>query len=109
MTKVIHIRNAPNDWQNNSNYVYIGRPSKDGNGYFGNSHVIGWCNLCYKEHDRMECIAAFKQDHEARVQTDSAYKEKVMGLKDKTLVCFCAPQACHGNVYQKWISSHNAE
>ena len=31
MTTVINIKNAPKGWQNNPDYVYIGRPSKWGN------------------------------------------------------------------------------
>ena len=34
MTTVIHIKNAPKDYKNNPQYVFIGRPSVFGNPYY---------------------------------------------------------------------------
>ena len=81
MTKVIHIKKAPAGWKTNPNYVYIGRPSKWGNPYA--VHM-----------GRTKCIDLFRE-YVTRMPKlmDSLHK-----LEGKTLVCFCKPQACHGDV-----------
>lgn len=64
--------------------VYIGRP-----GRFGNPFVIG------KDGTREEVIdkfAFYLHEHPELV-------ERLVRLKPKRLVCFCKPEACHGDVY----------
>ena len=64
--------------------IYIGRPSP-----WGNPFVIG------RDGDRDEVIRKFSiylcEDEElmGRVKTE---------LRGKDLVCFCSPEACHGDV-----------
>lgn len=64
--------------------VYIGRPSP-----WGNPFLIG------RDGTREEVIRKFSEylfanpDLVARVQAE---------LRGKDLVCFCAPEACHGDV-----------
>jgi hypothetical protein len=76
MTRVVHCKKEPYD-------VYIGRPSK-----WGNPFEIG------KDGDRAEVIAKYRQyiRHRPDLLRDLKY------LKDKTLGCWCKPQACHGDV-----------
>ena len=31
-------------------------------GWLGNPHPIGWCDICRERHTRTECISKFKQD-----------------------------------------------
>ncbi len=81
MTTVIRIDAAPAGWKTNSDYVYIGRPSKWGNPY----HVST---------GRTACIALFREYAECTPQLLNSLHE----LRGKTLVCFCKPQACHGDV-----------
>lgn len=67
--------------------VYIGRGSP-----WGNPFVIG------KDGTREEVIAKF------RVWAEQAIgKEWLAPLIGKDLVCFCAPQACHGDVLLEMI------
>jgi hypothetical protein len=81
MTTVIHIKDTPPGYKNNTDYVYIGRGSKWGNPY----HV---------RMGRSECIAAYRKHLLSRPDLMGALHE----LKGKTLVCFCKPLDCHGDV-----------
>lgn len=63
--------------------VYIGRGSP-----YGNPFVIG------KDGNRDEVCDKF----EAALLSNPALLQKVkIELKDKDLVCFCAPKRCHGD------------
>lgn len=67
--------------------VYIGRGSP-----WGNPFVIGI------DGDRAEVIAKF------RVWAEQAIgKEWLAPLIGKDLICYCAPQACHGDVLLEMI------
>lgn len=64
--------------------VHIGRPSK-----WGNPFVIG------RDGDRDEVIAKYLAWLLARPEKIAEAK---LELRGKDLVCFCAPQRCHGDV-----------
>ena len=64
--------------------VYIGRPST-----WGNPFVIG------KDGDRAEVIKKYR--HWLSYNPVMVKKAQEQ-LKGKSLVCFCAPLACHGDV-----------
>lgn len=100
-TKVIHVKDATGD----SHEVFIGRSfgrvtKEPGLGYFGNPVVINaMCPKCGLTHrnagSTLECyrkLAAF------RLETDPVFREEVRRLAGKTLVCFCKPGPCHGDV-----------
>jgi len=74
--RVVHCKRKPFD-------VYIGRPSK-----WGNPFVIG------KDGTRDEVI----EKYEAWLRTQPALLAALPELRGKTLGCWCAPQACHGDV-----------
>jgi hypothetical protein len=95
-TKVVNLRFEAYD-------VYIGRPGKGFDGFFGNPHPIGFCSICKKAHNRDEAIDAFKKDFLIRIQHDDEYKKKIIGLKGKKLGCFCSPARCHGDIIKEWI------
>ena len=80
--KVINVRNAHEG-------VYIGRGSK-----WGNPFIIG------KDGDRAEVIAKFREYASARIKIDINW---LLPLKSKDLNCYCAPQACHGDVLLEMI------
>jgi hypothetical protein len=84
--------------------VYIGRKGKGEDGYFGNPHPIGWCDICKREHDRDDCIKAFSVAFYKRVREDAVYRRHVLELKGKTLGCFCHPLPCHGNIIANWVN-----
>lgn len=71
--------------------VYIGRPSK-----FGNRFVIG------QHGSRADVITKY----EAWLNTQPALIEAAKReLRGKNLVCWCAPQACHGDVLLRIANS----
>jgi len=98
MTTVINRKDAPKGWRDNVAFVFIGRmrngrvnpdPFKEGG--LGNSFKV-------EDHGREECIALFRESVEKRVTEDPDFRRRVRGLSGKTLVCYCKPEACHGDV-----------
>lgn len=76
MGKVVHCKREQYD-------VYIGRPSK-----WGNPFTIG------RDGTREEVIAKYKE----WVLYNADLMGDLITLKGKVLGCWCAPQACHGDV-----------
>ena len=76
---VIHIRNK----RNTIDEVYIGRGSK-----WGNPFVIGSAG------DRETVIRKYRE----YILKNDKLLNCLDELKGKTLVCYCKPQACHGDV-----------
>lgn len=64
--------------------VYIGRPSK-----WGNPFVIG------KDGNREEVVRKYREYLLANFELRAQAQEELRG---KNLICWCAPQACHGDV-----------
>jgi hypothetical protein len=75
-TRVVHCKREAHD-------VYIGRPGK-----WGNPFVIG------RDGTREQVIAKYRQWLVSQAALVAALPE----LKGKTLGCWCAPNACHGDV-----------
>ena len=73
---VVHCKRAAHD-------VYIGRPSK-----WGNPFVIG------RDGSRDDVIASY----EAWLLEQPELLAALPELAGKTLGCWCAPRACHGDV-----------
>lgn len=96
---VVNLRDAAPD----SGVVYIGRKGKDGNGYFGNPHHIGWCRVCKCVHSRLQAIEAFREDFNRKVDAEPVYRERIEALRGKLLGCFCRPLMCHGDVIVEWL------
>ena len=70
--------------------VYIGRPSK-----WGNPFVIG------KDGSRDEVVKLY----ENHLINNQKLTNDIHELKDKDLVCFCSPKACHGDVLLKYANN----
>jgi hypothetical protein len=86
MPRLINEKDAPDGWRFNSGYVYIGRPSK-----FGNPFIIG------ADGNREEVIEKYKLWFKMKL-LDPDFSKEIESLKDKTLVCWCYPMPCHGDV-----------
>jgi hypothetical protein len=86
MTEVVNI-NRTDDYD-----VYIGRPGKGKDGYFGNPFIKG---------TRAEKLEKFEQYANSRVNSDPKFRDKVKSLYGKKLGCFCKPKACHGDILAK--------
>jgi hypothetical protein len=63
--------------------VYIGRPTK-----WGNPFVIG------PDGTRQEVVQKYKD----YILSNQSLLSQVQELRGKDLICFCAPQQCHGDV-----------
>jgi hypothetical protein len=106
---VVNIKDAPQGWRDNPRYMYIGR-NHEGlrDRGFGNPHPVGYpctapaCRVG-TVHERGEAIGIFAEEFRDRVQRDAAYRARIEELRGKTLVCFCKPRPCHGDVYVEWL------
>lgn len=92
MTRVVNINHDRCE-------IYIGR-----GGPFGNPYVVG------KHGQRAEVLSKFAAYFKARLDKDSAFKDQVAALKDKTLGCFCAYEngfrgefRCHGQIIAGYL------
>lgn len=103
MTKIVNLYKEKYD-------VYIGRPGKNQNGYFGNPvklDKINKCFICNEIHEVSgSTLKCYKIYFLHRIETDIEFKEKILELKNKTLGCFCnKPENCHGNIIKEWIDN----
>lgn len=99
MARVVHIREVPSGWKENPDYVYIGRPGKGLDGYFGNPVRLK------KGEPRGSTIEKYRAYFYARIEDDEDFRQRVLALKDKVLVCFCKPNPCHGDVIVEYLGS----
>ena len=94
--------------------IYIGREnrgdkhllnSKPGE-CFGSPHPVTEIKKAEgvsEEEARRISIDRFESDlKELLAQEDDAWREAVASLHGETLVCWCAPQDCHGRVLAEW-------
>jgi hypothetical protein len=81
--RVVHCKREPYD-------VYIGRPSK-----WGNPFSIG------KDGNRIEVIAKYNLWIYRQPDLLASLDE----LRGKVLGCWCAPQACHGDVLLRLLET----
>ena len=101
MTTVVNIRKEPYD-------VYIGRPGKGQDGYFGNPFKIGdkatFGDVEISIQRREECIMAYEQWFYFKLN-DPEFKARILSLKNKRLGCFCKPLPCHGDVIAEYLNN----
>jgi ribA/ribD-fused uncharacterized protein len=78
-----------------STAVYIGR----GRGPYGNpySHLPG-VSAEWVAASRDEAVDAFDIWARNRIRTDPVYRRDVAALHNRDVVCWCAPNRCHGEV-----------
>ncbi len=74
-----------------ANSVYIGRPS-----IWGNPFVIG------KDGTRRDVVTKY----ENWVVQQPALMSRLHALRNKHLVCWCAPFQCHGDVLLRLVAEH---
>lgn len=97
MTEVVNMK----DHELQQGDVYIGR-----GGPWGNPFVVG------KQYTREAAIAAYRKYLWDRIGEGSITLEQLAALDGKTLVCFCAPLPCHGDVLAaaaRWAVAQLAE
>ena len=98
-TNVINIKDAPEGWEDNSDYVYIGRGGHGHDGYFGNPYPLR------SGRKRGSTLDKYKLYLQRKITTDKEFEDKLRGLKGKTLVCFCHPKPCHGHIMAHYIDN----
>lgn len=74
--------------------IYIGRPT-----VWGNPYVIG------PDGTREEVIEKYRQYFYSNPELMELARTELRG---KDLVCFCAPEACHGDVLLAWANADDA-
>lgn len=102
-TKVVNIRDGVPEGS-----VYIGRAGRHDPGYFGNPFKIT------ERTTRESILAQYREYAQRRISLDPEFASRVRGLYGKTLVCFCAPKLCHGDVlaelaeelYFDWLNGY---
>lgn len=91
--------------------VYIGRPGKGQDGFFGNPIRLNeQCPICKCVHEtRGSTLVCYEQYLRARLMSSTAFNQRFMELsEDDVLGCFCRPDACHGDVIIKvWEEMQN--
>lgn len=95
-TSVINIKDAPDGWASNPDYVYIGRSGMQMSGIWGNPFIL------YDESQRDYIITEYT--HWLYTQPQKYLDKLEQELRDKILVCFCKPKKCHGDVIIHYLS-----
>ncbi len=91
MITVIHHKDKSGIFPNNE--VYIGRPSKWGNPF---THLKSTTIAKYRVDTREQAIESYRK---WITEGDGKHLLKDLHeLKDKTLVCWCKPKSCHGDI-----------
>ena len=117
-TTVINIKDAPPGWETNPQYVYIGRAGKGFDGKWGNRHPVGGvCSACsvsgafVVSHERGTAVEAFRNDFNLAVLFPEGQWgwKSVERLRGKILVCFCKPEACHGDPIAQYLNAKKDE
>lgn len=96
VTEVINIKHAPVNWKDDPNYVYIGREGHGFDGEFGNPFAL------VKGKKRGTTLDLYQGYLEDRITHSPYFAQKVKDLYGKTLVCFCKPERCHGDILAEY-------
>lgn len=101
MTTIVNLYKSKYD-------VYIGRPGKGQDGYYGNPYKPNSeCIRCGEMHkDNASTLPCYKEYFLNRIKSDESFKANILSLKDKVLGCFCKPKACHGDVIIEWLNEN---
>jgi len=80
------------------------------NGWLGNPCAIGRvCPHCGDIHSTGgSTLDCFWELFWRKVETDMDFRKAVLALRGQTLICWCAPNPCHGDVIAKWLRHHPA-
>jgi len=88
-TTVVNVRSLGNGHYSG---IWIDRKS-----VFGNPYHIG------KDGTREECIEKYRAYFHRRLETDAIFASMIDKLRNCTLICWCKPQACHGDVIVEYL------
>lgn len=100
------------DWQNDSDYVYIGRILKNG------VDVSLWGNPFEmdkkkspedKRIERKRVVNLYREYLWGMIKAGKITIDDLISLDNKKLVCYCSPSPCHGHVLKaavEWAIKH---
>lgn len=91
-TRVVNLYKEPYD-------VYIGRKGRGHDGYFGNPIVLK------VGEPKGSTLIAYREYFYKRITEDSLFRSNILSLRDKTLGCFCKPNACHGDIIKEYLDN----
>lgn len=86
-TQVVNMYHLQKGWEADPQYVYIGRAGRGFDGRFGNP---------------LRTLEGYEEWLLGRLKTDKPFRAAVRNLAGKTLVCFCKPKPCHGDVLARF-------
>lgn len=102
-TTVAHIKRVPQWWETDDHFVYIGRKREGmhhGNPFSSKSNSLAGVKVNTREDSVENCRLWLMR--EAHQDVEPKRREWILAnlhlLRGKTLVCFCHPHACHGDV-----------
>ena len=93
-TNVVNLKNEKYD-------VYIGRAGRGQDGYFGNPFMLS------AGQSRGSSLDKYRAYFYDRLKKDHEFRNRINGLRGKTLGCFCKPYPCHGDVIAEYLNSLN--
>jgi hypothetical protein len=96
-TRVVNINTLPEPFP--PDHIYIGREGHRFDGYFGNPSRIE------PGVTRGVVLTEYALYFSNRIVTDLEFARRILQLRGKVLVCFCAPQICHGDVIAGWLNA----
>ena len=85
-----------------SRVVNVSRESCDA--YVGRGSFLGNPFRTGRDGTRAEVVRKYRDYFELRVETDSAFRLRVLQLRGMSLGCHCAPRACHADVICEWLN-----
>jgi len=102
--KVHNLHNLPDIWKKMpSLYAYIGRAGHGMEGKYGNPVIAGrLCPNCGEKHTTGG--STLKCYEEMLLRSIDYQPDYIEPLRGKHLVCFCAPNPCHGDVLLRLLS-----
>jgi hypothetical protein len=100
--RVVNIRSLPHnraEWP--PDHVYVGRPSP-----WGNANVL---QNPFSAEERADVIARYEVWVRTSTEVRARWvREHIKNLRGKTLVCYCAPKPCHGDVLARLAEAPGA-
>jgi len=98
MTPIVLNKN----WQKETdNCVYIGRPGPWGNPFSHKPETVAR----WKVNTRDEAVDFFEKLLEAKIKKTPGFLQNLIDeLGGKSLICWCAPARCHGDVLIKYAN-----
>jgi hypothetical protein len=102
--RVLNIRQLNSEWMTLSCYAYIGRRGHGQQGTWGNPVAVGQqCPNCGNVHrDGGATLPCYREMLQRNIDHNVEFLEPLRG---KHLVCFCAPQPCHGDVILRTLGA----